>query len=154
MELNKIYLVGNLTRDPELRYTGGGTAVCDLRLASNRRYRRGGDSGEMVEETCFVDVVVWGRSGENCNQYLRKGNPVLVEGRLKFDQWTSQEGQKRSKHTIVADRVHFFPRGGADGPGGGGAETRADTQNYGQNFNEDFPGEGQQEEDFNSEVPF
>ena len=152
MELNRIFLVGNLTRDPELRYTGGGTAVCDLRLASNRRYRRGGDSGEMAEETCFVDVVVWGRSGENCNQYLKKGNMVLVEGRLKFDQWTSQEGQKRTKHSIVADRVNFFPRSGGGGGGGGASES---SSNYGQNFHDDFPGESRPpQEDFNSEVPF
>ena len=152
MELNKIFLVGNLTRDPELRYTGGGTAVCDLRLASNRRYRRGGETGEMVDETCFVDVVVWGRSGENCNQYLKKGNAVLVEGRLKFDQWKSPEGQNRSKHTIVADRVNFFPRSGGGGGGEGGGQSAS--QNFGQNYNDDFPGENKPQEDFNSEVPF
>ena len=147
MELNKIFMVGNLTKDPELRYTGGGTAVCDLRLASNRRYRRGGDSGEMVDETCYVDVVVWGRSGENCNQYLKKGSMVLVEGRLKLDEW-EKEGQRRSKHSIVADRVNFFPRG-AGGEGGGGQ------QSYGRNFNDDLPGEsGSNVEEFNSEVPF
>jgi single-strand DNA-binding protein len=151
MELNKIFIVGNLTRDPELRYTSGGTAVCDLGIASNRRYRKGGESSEMVEETCFVDVVVWGRSGENCNQYLKKGNSVLVEGRLKLDRWTAQDGQKRSKHTIVADRVHFFPRAG----GGGGGESGG-SQSYGESYHDDEPGEGSSraQEDFNSEVPF
>ncbi len=158
MELNKIFLVGNLTKDPDLRYTGGGTAVCDLRLASSRRYRRGGETGDMVEETCFVDVVVWGRSGENCNQYLKKGNSVLVEGRLKFEEWQSQEGQKRSKHTIVADRVNFFPRSGG---GGGGREEESSSggskgsQGFGKNYNDDFPSEASKpQEDFNSEVPF
>ena len=146
MELNKVLMVGNLTRDPELRYTSGGSAVCDLRIAATRRYRRGGDSGEMQEETCFVDVVVWGRSGENCNQYLRKGNPILVEGRLKLDEWQSQEGQKRSKHSIVADRVHFFPRTGGGGSG--------ESQSYGQNYQESDSGGGSPQEDFNSEVPF
>ncbi len=149
MELNKIYLIGNLTRDPELRYTGSGTAVCDLRLAASRKYRKGGDTGEMVEETCFVDVVVWGRSGENCNQYLSKGNPVLVEGRLKLDEWQAQDGQKRSKHSVVADRVHFFPRSGGGAPSG-------ESQSYGRSHqdSEHSDSEGSSQEDFNSEVPF
>jgi len=157
MDLNRVIIVGNLTRDPELKYTQGGTAVCDMHIAANHRYRRGGDGGEMVEETCFVGVTVFGRSGENCNQYLRKGNPVLVEGRLKFDQWTSQDGQKRSKHLIVADRVHFFPRTGA---GGGGGES----QSYGRSYQPEatgrgdddgeHAGEGERRETYDSEVPF
>jgi single-strand DNA-binding protein len=161
MDLNKVIIVGNLTKDPELKYTPGGTAVCEMRLAANHRYRRGGEGGEMVDETCFVDVASFGRSGENCNQYLRKGSTVLVEGRLKFDQWTSQDGQKRSKHSVVADRVHFFPKsGGGAGSGGGG-----ESQSYGKNFRGDAAppggdfdaepaGEGERRETYDSEVPF
>ena len=107
--LNKVLLMGNLTRDPELRYTPSGTAVCKLGLAINRRYRDR-SSGDWKEETCFVDVTVWGKTGENCGQYLAKGRPVLVEGRLKFSSWES-EGQKRSKLEVVADNVQFISRG-------------------------------------------
>lgn len=106
--LNKVFLMGNLTRDPELRYTPSGMAVCKLGLATNRRYRDR-SSEEMREETCFVDITVWGKTGENCGQYLAKGRSVLVEGRLRYNTWES-EGQKRSKLEVVAENVQFLSR--------------------------------------------
>ena len=89
---NRVMLMGNLTRNPELRYTPSGNAVVDLGLAVNESYKN--KAGESVEQTCFVDVVVWGRQAETANEYLQKGSPVFVEGRLQFDQWESQQGEK------------------------------------------------------------
>ncbi len=109
--MNKVFLIGNLTRDPELRYTPSGTAVADLGLAVNRRYRT--SSGEDREDTCFVDVVVWDRQAQTCSEYLSKGSPLLVEGRLQMDQW-EKDGQKYSKIRVVAERTQFLgsPRRG------------------------------------------
>lgn len=109
--MNKVFLIGNLTRDPELRYTPSGTAVADLGLAVNRRYRT--PSGDEREETCFVDVVVWERQAETCCEYLSKGSPLLVEGRLQMDQW-EKDGQKYTKLRIRAERTQFLgsPRRG------------------------------------------
>jgi len=117
-DFNKVILLGNLTRDPEVRYTPSGTAVTDLRMAMNRRFR--GSDGQDRDETCFVSVTVWGRQAENCGQYLRKGRQALVEGRLKLDEW-EKEGQKISRLTVTAERVQFVggsPRSGEfdDGP--------------------------------------
>ena len=108
--LNKVFLIGNLTRDPEVRYTSSGKAVADIGLAVNRRYRAA--DGSLAEEPCFVNVTVWDRAAETCGEYLRKGSPLLVEGRLKFDQW-EREGQKHNKLTVVAERTQFLgsPRG-------------------------------------------
>jgi single-strand DNA-binding protein len=108
--LNKVLLMGNLTRDPETRFTPSGTAVGDLGLAVNRRFR--GTDGQDREETCFVRVTVWGRQAETGGEYLRKGSPVLVEGRLKLDEW-EKDGQKQSRLGVVAERVQFIgaPRG-------------------------------------------
>lgn len=107
--LNRVFLMGNLTRDPEVRYTPTGTAVGDLGLAVNENYKN--KDGETVESTVFVDVEVWARQAETCAEYLSKGAPVFVEGRLKLDQWTNQQGEKRSKLRVRADRVQFL--GGA-----------------------------------------
>ena len=104
--LNKVFLLGNLTRDPELRYTPGGAVVAEFGLAVNRQYRT--QSGENREETTFVEIVVWGRQAETVNQYLSKGRPVLVEGRLQYDSWEGQDGQKRSKLRVTAERVQFL----------------------------------------------
>jgi len=104
--LNVVILSGNLTRAPELRKTPGGLAVTDLGLAVNERYKSQG--GEEVKKTCFVDVTVWGKTAESCAKSLRKGSPALVEGRLQFDQWEAQDGGKRSKLRVVADRVRFL----------------------------------------------
>ena len=150
MQLNKVLLAGNLTRDPELRYLNSGTAVCELGMATNRRFQR--NDGEQSEEVCFVNITVWGRQGENCNQYLKKGAPVFVEGRLKFDSWQGQDGQKRSKLSVVAERVQFLRGGGPEGGGGrefGGNEQVTD---YGGDYN-DGPSSGGAPE-YDSEVPF
>ncbi len=103
---NRVVLIGNLTRDPQLRQIPSGTSVAELGLATNERYRNRG--GELAESTCFVDVVAWGKQAETCEQYLRKGSPILVEGRLQFDQWKTAEGQKRSKLRVRADRIRFM----------------------------------------------
>ena len=116
--LNKVLLIGNLTRDPELRYIPSGTAVANFGLATNRVYTT--QDGERKEEVCFVDIVVWGKTAENCANYLSKGRPVFIEGRLQFDSWETEDGQKRSKLRVVADRVQFL--GGARAEGVPGTE--------------------------------
>ncbi|MBQ9774897.1 MAG: single-stranded DNA-binding protein [Lentisphaeria bacterium] len=114
--LNKVFLMGNLTRDPDTRSLPSGTTVCEFGLAMNRRFS---SNGKEQEESCFVEIVVWGRSAENCRQYLEKGSQVLVEGRLRYDQWEDRNGGgKRSKLSVVADQVTFIgPR--RDNPQGG-----------------------------------
>lgn len=115
MSLNKVLLIGNLTRAPELRYTPSGTAVADLRLAVNRNYST--QSGERREETCFLTVVVWGKQAESCGEYLDKGSQVFVEGRLQTRDWESKDGQKRSATEVVAERVQFMSRTKGAGAG-------------------------------------
>jgi len=106
-DFNKVILVGRLTRDPELRYVSGGTAVCEISLAIGRKWK-GGD-GQMRDETTFIDVVIWGKQGENVNQYMKKGSQLLVEGRLNQERWEDKTtGQKRSKINVVADRTQFL----------------------------------------------
>lgn len=114
---NRVILVGNITRDIELRYTSGGTAVTEAGLAVNDR--RKNQSGEWVEETTFVDVTLWGRQAEVANEYLSKGSPVLIEGRLKLDTWET-DGQKRSKLRVVGERMQMLGRASGGGGGGGG----------------------------------
>ena len=122
---NKVILVGNLTRDPEVRYTPKGSAVCDLGLAVNRQYSLEG--GEKREEVTYVDVVLWARLAEIAGEYLKKGRPVLIEGRLQLDSWDDkQSGQKRSKLRVVGETMQLLggrPGGGEgdEGAGGGGA---------------------------------
>lgn len=105
--LNKVFLMGNLTRDPELRYTASGSSVADFGIAVNRRYKQGDD---WKEDVCFVDITVWGKQAENCAEYLNKGRGVFIEGRLQFRSWESEEGQKRSKMEVVANNVQFLSR--------------------------------------------
>ncbi len=107
--LNKVLLVGNLTKDPELRFVPSGQAVANLRLATNRKYKAG--NGEWKEEVTYVGVEVWGKSAEACGEYLKKGSPLLVEGRLKLKEWTTQDQQKRSMLEVVAERVQFLSGG-------------------------------------------
>jgi single-strand DNA-binding protein len=118
---NKVILMGNLTRDPELRYTPKGSAVCDLGLAVNRQYSLEG--GEKREEVTFVDVVLWARLAEIAAEYLKKGRPVLIEGRLQLDSWDDkQSGQKRSKLRVIGETMQLLgsrPTGGESGDEGG-----------------------------------
>jgi len=118
--LNKVLLIGRLTRDPELRYVQSGTAVLDLGLAVNRRVKK--SDGTWGDEAAFIDVTVWRKLAENCAEYLSKGRPVFVEGYLKFDQWEDKKtGDKRSKLKVTADNVQFLgarPGGGGEGEGG------------------------------------
>ena len=104
---NRIIMVGNLTRDPDYKQLTSGQSVCRLGLASNRQFKNK-QSGDMIQEVCYIDIDVWGPQAESCRQYLQKGRPILVEGRLKLDSWDDANGQKRSKHSIVADRVVFL----------------------------------------------
>lgn len=113
---NKVLLMGNLTRDIELKYTPSNQAVANLGLAVNRRYKTA--DGEQREETTFVDCEAWGRTAEIMNQYLAKGKPVFIEGRLKLDTWTDKDGGKRSKHRVVVENFQFIDSKG----GGGGGE--------------------------------
>lgn len=112
--LNKVFLLGNLTRAPELRYTPSGTAVSDLRLAVHNTYTT--QSGEKREDTCFLNVVVWGKQAESCREYLDKGSPILVEGRLQTRDWEAKDGQKRTVTEVVAQRVQFMGRGRGPAP--------------------------------------
>jgi single-strand DNA-binding protein len=132
---NKVILVGNLTRDVELRYLPNGSSVAKFGLATNRRWKDN-HTGDQREEVMFIDISVFGRSAEIANQYLRKGSKVLVEGRLSLNQWTDQSGQKRSKHEIVADSVQFMESKAESaqnaGQYGGGYSNQHQSGGYGQ----------------------
>ncbi len=112
--LNKVFLLGNLTRDPELRYMPSGSPVANFGFATNRKYT--GQDGQKKEDVTFVDIEAFAKTAELCQQYLSKGRQVLIEGRLKFRTWEGQDGQKRSKLSVVAERVTFL--GGRGGEGG------------------------------------
>jgi single-strand DNA-binding protein len=121
---NKVILAGNLTRDPQISYLPSNTPVAEFGLAINRKWK--GQDGQMRDETCFVDCRCYGRQAETLNQYMKKGRPLLVDGRLKLDQWESKEGQKRSKLYVIVEGFQFLGdrrEGGA--PGGGGAPAAA-----------------------------
>jgi single-strand DNA-binding protein len=120
--INRVVITGNLTRDPELRSTSGGTSVCSLRVAVNSR--RKDDSGNWVDKPNYFDVTVWGAQGENCAQYLAKGRPVAVDGRLNWREWEDKEGGKRQTVDIIADSVQFL--GSRDAPQGNGAVENSD----------------------------
>ena len=113
-DTNVVVLSGNLTRQPELRYTPSGAAVSDFGLASNRKYGKGDDQRD---EVCFVDVTVFGSTAEAVATHLTKGRKVVVEGRLQFRAWESEMGQRRSKLEVVAERVNFMPQGNRNGDG-------------------------------------
>src|ERR1700760_4298445 len=114
--LNKVFLMGNLTRDHEVKYTPKGTAVGDIAIAVNETYKA--QDGTFKEIVTYVDIEVWGRTAENCKQYLTKGRPIFVEGQLKLDQWETKEGEKKSKLRVRAERIQFL---GSPGSAGGGA---------------------------------
>ena len=131
--INSVVITGNLTKDPELRSTPSGTSVCKLRVAVNSR-RKDGASGEWVDKPNYFDVTVWGAQGENCANYLSKGRPVAVQGRLEWREWESQDGGKRQAVEIIADSVQFL--GSRDGGGGNGngfqasSDAPADTSDF------------------------
>lgn len=107
MGFNKVVLIGNLTRNPELRYTPSGTPVANFGLAVNRRFRQ---AEEQKEEVCYIDIVVFGKQAENCGQYLNKGDGAIIDGRLQHRRWETDDGQRRSKHEVVAQSVTFLPK--------------------------------------------
>ena len=138
--MNRVFLMGNVTRDPELRYISSGTAVTDIGLAINDR--RKSASGEWIEETTFVDVTLWGRTAEIAGEYVTKGAPLLVEGRLKLDTW-EKDGKKNSKLRVVGDRMHLIgPRGGnrAEGGSSGGRDRPAPADEFSQTSGYDAGG--------------
>ena len=131
--INRVVLTGNLTRDPELRTTPSGTSVCGLRVACNTR--RKDASGQWVDKPNYFDVTVWGAQGENCAQYLSKGRPVAVDGRLEWREWEDKEGNKRQAVDIIADSVQFLGSPSGDGNGNGGrftpqSDVPADTADF------------------------
>lgn len=136
--LNKVMLIGNLTRQPEVRYLPSGMAVADLRMAVSRKYKA--KDGQLKDDTCFVSVSVFDRQAENCAQYLTKGSPALVEGRLKYDEW-EKEGQKFNRLTVVAERVQFLgsPSKGAEFRDGGGRAAGAQAPASGDDATADRP---------------
>jgi single-strand DNA-binding protein len=144
---NRVILVGNLTRDPELRYISTGTAVSDIGLAVNDRVKK---NNEWVDETTFVDVTLWGRTAEVANEYLSKGSSVLIEGRLRLDRW-EKEGQKFSKLRVTADRMQML--GGRGGGGGGGARGGDADDAHGESYSpsEDYATAGPPDQ---SDIPF
>jgi single-strand DNA-binding protein len=137
VSINIVILGGNLTRDPEVRYTPQGSAVASFGLAVNRSFKT--KDGGQKEEVCFVDVETWGRQAETVGEYLKKGRPVLVEGRLMLDSWEGKDGQKRTRHKVTAMRVQFLGSRGAPAaaPAPGGAEAAPPPAP----FEEEFPAE-------------
>ncbi len=125
---NKIILVGNLTRDIELRYSQAGMGIAKTAIATSRKFT---SNGEKKEEVCFVDITFFGRSAEVANQYLRKGSKILVEGRLQFEQWVDQNGQKRSKHSVVVETMQMLDsKGDSQAQGGYNAPAQGQAQSY------------------------
>ncbi len=157
---NKVIIVGNLTRDVELKYLPSGSAVAKIGLASNRKYKK--QDGSNAEETCFIDASLFGRTAEVADQYLKKGSQVLIEGRLNFESWTDANGQKRSKHTITAESMQMLGRAnqGGDSSGGYGnsqGESSGYTQNStnsGGNYGESQSNKNVPEIDIDDEIPF
>ncbi len=147
---NRVVLVGNLTRDVELRFTPQGTAVTDVSLAVNERVKR---NDQWVEEANFFDVTLWGRTAEVAGEYLSKGSSILIEGRLKLDRW-EQEGQKRSKIKIVGERMQMLGgrSGGGDSSSGGSSSGGGASRSSGQSSNQ--PAENSQGPPPADEVPF
>jgi single-strand DNA-binding protein len=122
---NKVIMVGNLTRDIELRYSQSGMGIANTAIATSRKFT---SNGEKKEEVCFVDITFFARSAEIANQYLRKGSKILVEGRLNFDQWVDQNGQKRSKHSVVVETMQMLDSKGDNQGGGNSYQAPQDNQ--------------------------
>ena len=140
--LNKVFLIGNLTADPELRYTPNQVPVTDLKIAVNRYF---GKESERKNEVTYVDVVVWSHLAENCTKYLEKGRPVMVEGRLQLDTWEDKQGEKRSRLRVVAENIQFL--GGKQREGGESKQAKVKEP---ESAGEDIPAESLNEDD----IPF
>ena len=142
--INRVVLLGNQRKDPELRHTPSGTAVCSLRLAVNTR-RKDSSTGERTEKPNYFDITVWGNQGESCAQYLAKGRPVAVDGRLEWHEWDAQDGTKRQAVEIIADSVQFLGSRG-EGEGGGqpqfvpaGAAAQTENADFAAGADDDIP---------------
>lgn len=148
--LNKVFLMGNLTRDPEVRYLAGGVAVADLRMAVNERYRD--KNNEWQEKATYLDVVVWRRQAETVGEYLSKGSPLLVEGRLQLDEWETKQGEKRSRLRVQGDRIQFLGRPSraqySDGP------SEKDEPHEGSDDRNDAPEPPEEGRDDDENIPF
>ncbi len=153
-KLNKVFLMGNLTRDPELRYVPSGSAVTNFTIATNRTYTL--QSGEKKEEVCYVRIVVWGRMAEICGEYLSKGSPLFVEGRLQSRSWETPQGEKRSTLEVIAQNVQFLGKGkGVEAPSDTEAPNEQDT--FDAPLEEGASGQKRPKEtkgDSNEELPF
>jgi len=146
--LNRVFLMGNLTRDPELKFTPQGTAIAKFSIAVNRQYK--GSDGELKKQTDFFNIVVWGKQGENCSKYLAKGRPVHVEGRLQNRSYETQDHQKRTVTEIVADNVQFL----GSGTGAGGGAPRPVAEDEGGHYSDDFSQSDAPLNPDSEEVPF
>ena len=146
--INKVILIGNLGKDPELRYTGSGTAVANFSIATSERWKNG-ESGNFEERTEWHNVVVWGKQGENCNQYLSKGRPVYIEGKLQTRSWQDKDGNKRYTTEVVAQTVKFLGSRSDSGLAAGGGQ-RAATGTTGPSFEDNSPPDFSADED----IPF
>lgn len=129
---NKVILAGNLARDPELRYLPSGSAVCNTAIATNRRYKK--QDGSQGEEVCFIDIAFFNRTAEVANQYLKRGSKILIEGRLRLEQWTDQNGGKRSKHSVTVETMQMLDSKNSSGD-----------NNYGQNSGYSQPNHNNQD---------
>jgi len=154
---NKIILAGNLTRDIEVRYTQSGAAIGNTAIATTRKFKS--QTGEQKEEVLFVDITFFGRTAEVANQYLRKGSKILVDGRLKLDQWTAQDGSKRSKHSVTVESMTMLGSKGDNEGGGYNAAPAGDTyaqpapqENYGAS-NQNAPQTAQKQQEPTSNIP-
>jgi len=134
---NKVMLMGNLTRDPQLSYTPNQTAVVDFGLAVNRTWK--GQDGNQHEETCFVDCTSFGRQAETINKFLSKGRPVFIEGRLTYSSWTAQDGTKRSRLKVTVENFQFLPRAGGDSNRGQQSRDAGESQPLPQDGKDDIP---------------
>ena len=133
VSFNKVILMGNLTKDPEVRYMPSGAPVASFSLATNRKYKQG---DEIKEEVCFIDIVVFGKQAESCGKYLNKGNGVVIDGRLSQRRWEGEDGQKRNKHEVVAESIRFLPKRTAGSSEASGAEK---SESASEEFGEEMP---------------
>lgn len=150
---NRVVLIGNVTRDPEIRYLASGMAVTDVGLAVNDRRKNA--TGEWIEETSFIDVTIWGRTAEVAGEYLSKGSPVFIEGRLKQDSWETQDGQKRSKLKVVCEKMQLIgSRGGSEGGGSRPPAARQNSQYSQPAPSDDFGDAPPPDQSPGDEIPF